>query len=46
MGGGSDSGGVAYTLVGPDLLLGLFIAGSLGVAVFAFRPRHLRMGAT
>ncbi len=40
----ATSGGVAYTLGGPDVLLGLFVAGSLGVAVLAFRPRHLRSG--
>ena len=38
------TGGVAYTLVGADLLIGLFIAGSMGVAVLAFRPRRLRLG--
>jgi len=40
----ATTGGLAYTLVGPDLLLGMFVVGSLGVAVFAFRPRHVRRG--
>jgi PPP family 3-phenylpropionic acid transporter len=38
------SGGFAYALVGPDMLLTLFVAGSLGVAAFAFRPRQTRRG--
>jgi MFS transporter, PPP family, 3-phenylpropionic acid transporter len=37
-------GGVVYTLAGPELLLVLYIGGSLGVAIFAFRPRHVRRG--
>ena len=40
----ATTGGFAYALVGPDLLVSLFIAGSIGVAAFAFRPRHLRRG--
>ncbi len=37
-------GGFAYALVGPELLLILYIASALGLALFAFRPRHVRMG--
>ena len=37
-------GGLAYTLVSPDLMLVLYVAASLGVALFAFRPRRVRMG--
>jgi MFS family permease len=37
-------GGFAYALVGPELLLVLYIASAMGLAVFAFRPRHVRMG--
>ena len=38
------AGGFAYALVGPDLLLSLFVASSLGVAAFAYRPRPTRKG--
>ena len=40
----ATTGGLAYALVGADLLVSLFVAGSIGVAAFAFRPRHLRRG--
>ncbi len=40
----ATTGGVAYTLGGSDVLMGLFVAGSLGVSVLAFRPRHIRAG--